>query len=144
MYEKAREASFHCSVSIGFWSHLRCERKPIWTKTPTVCFWKGLSGQSSSSIPIGSRRLFVHPLRGGTCSGAGNGDYREELRSACRAIHTYLDSSDLPHAMGLVHLDGQDGDGAVMATAALTSLLRRHRGNGGVARRRHRAHHSWS
>ncbi len=51
----------------------------------------------------------------GTSSGAGNGDYREELRSACRAIHTYLDAYQLPHAMGLLRLDGQYGDAAVIA-----------------------------
>ena len=58
----------------------------------------------------------------GTFSGVGNGDYREELRSACRAIHTYLDTSDLPHVMGLVRLDGQYGDGAVMAQVDKTGL----------------------
>ena len=58
----------------------------------------------------------------GTYSGAGNGDYREELRSACRAIHTYLDTYDLPHAMGLLRLDGQYGDAAVMAQVDKTGL----------------------
>src|SRR5207253_9466778 len=44
----------------------------------SCCFWKGLSGQSSSSIPIGSRKLFVHlacvPLATAgkkTCHGSG-------------------------------------------------------------------------
>src|SRR5207253_6484121 len=63
VYEKAKEAISHCSVFIGFLSHLRCERKPIWAKTPAVCFWKGLSSQSNSYIPLSSRSLFVHPLR---------------------------------------------------------------------------------
>jgi len=58
----------------------------------------------------------------GTFSGAGNADSREELRSACRAIHTYLDTYDLPHAMGLVRLDGQYGDAAVMAQVDKTGL----------------------
>src|SRR6266568_3986020 len=58
----------------------------------------------------------------GTFSGAGNADSREELRSACRAIHTYLDASHLPHAMGLVRLDGQYGDGAVIAQVDKTGL----------------------
>src|SRR5512135_1613612 len=59
---------------------------------------------------------------GGTYSGAGNGDYREELRSACGAIHTYLDAYHLPHAAGLVRLDGQYGDGAVIAQVMKTGL----------------------
>jgi len=58
----------------------------------------------------------------GTYSGAGNGDYREELKSACRAICTYLDTYDLPPAAGLVRLDGQYGDAAVIVQMMKTGL----------------------
>ena len=51
----------------------------------------------------------------GTFGGRGNGDYRAELTSALRATVTYLACWQLPPEQGLVRVDGQYGDGVVIA-----------------------------
>jgi hypothetical protein len=51
----------------------------------------------------------------GTFGGKGNGDYRGELATALQAVETYLAAWDLPPAAGVVRVDGQYGDPAVMA-----------------------------
>jgi hypothetical protein len=51
----------------------------------------------------------------GTYAGRGNGDYRDELASALRAIATYLRHFALPPQVALVRLDGQYGDAVVIA-----------------------------
>ncbi len=48
-------------------------------------------------------------------SGAGNGDYRGELRQAVKAISTYLQAQSVPLCQSLVRLDGQYGNGAILA-----------------------------
>ena len=51
----------------------------------------------------------------GTYAGRGNGDYRDELASALRAIASYLKHFALTPEVALVRLDGQYGDAAVIA-----------------------------
>ncbi len=58
----------------------------------------------------------------GTFSGAGNGDYRGELLRATEVIAAYLTSQHIPRDRGIVRLDGQYGDGAVVADLAGSGL----------------------
>lgn len=51
----------------------------------------------------------------GSFGGRGNGDYRGELQAALRAVTTYLTAWELPVSSGIVRVDGQYGDSAVMA-----------------------------
>jgi hypothetical protein len=67
--------------------------------------------------------LQAHTQQGlGTFSGAGNGDYRGELLRATEVIAAYLTSQQIPRDRGLVRLDGQYGDGAVVADLAESGL----------------------
>ncbi len=54
----------------------------------------------------------------GTFSGAGNGDYRGELLRALKAISTYVKAQHVPLSQAVVRLDGQFGDGAIVADLA--------------------------
>ena len=51
-------------------------------------------------------------------SGAGNGDYRGELRQAVKAIRAYLQAQSLQPGQAVVRLDGQYGNGAILADLA--------------------------
>jgi len=57
----------------------------------------------------------------GTFSGAGNGDYRGELLQSVTAIVAYLTAHHLPLNQGIVRLDGQYGNGAIVADLASNS-----------------------
>ena len=54
----------------------------------------------------------------GTFGGAGNGDYRGELLRAAKAISAYMKAQSLPLSQALVRLDGQYGNGAIVADLA--------------------------
>lgn len=54
----------------------------------------------------------------GTFSGAGNGDYRAELQRATIAIRAYLKAHSLAPSQALLRLDGQYGNGAIIADLA--------------------------
>jgi hypothetical protein len=51
-------------------------------------------------------------------SGAGNGDYRGELGQAVKAINTYLQAQSLQPGQAVVRLEGQYGNGAIVANLA--------------------------
>ena len=51
-------------------------------------------------------------------SGAGNGDYRGELRQAVQAISAYAQAQSLQLCQAVVRLDGQYGNGAIVADLA--------------------------
>jgi hypothetical protein len=51
-------------------------------------------------------------------SGAGNGDYRGELRQAIKAISASMQAQSLPLSQTVVRLDGQYGNGAIVADLA--------------------------
>jgi hypothetical protein len=51
-------------------------------------------------------------------SGAGNGDYRGELQQAIKAISTYMLAQSIPLSQAVVRLDGQYGNGAIVADLA--------------------------
>ncbi len=51
-------------------------------------------------------------------SGAGNGDYRGELRQAVKAISAYTQALSVPLSQAVVRLDGQYGNGAIVADLA--------------------------
>jgi hypothetical protein len=51
-------------------------------------------------------------------SGAGNGDYRGELRQAVKAISGYVKARTLSLSQAVVRLDGQYGNGAILADLA--------------------------
>jgi hypothetical protein len=50
----------------------------------------------------------------GTFSRAGNGNYRGELLRAGEAIRAYLTAQQVPFSQGIVRLDGQYGNGAIV------------------------------
>src|SRR3989442_554302 len=54
----------------------------------------------------------------GTFSGEGLGDYRGELLRALKAISTYVKAQHVPLSQAVVRLDGQFGDGAIVADLA--------------------------
>jgi hypothetical protein len=54
----------------------------------------------------------------GTFSGAGNGDYRGELLRAVKAISAYVKAQSVPLSQAVVRLDGQYGNGAIVADLA--------------------------
>jgi hypothetical protein len=54
----------------------------------------------------------------GTFAGAGNGDYRGELRQAVKAISAYVKVQSLPLSQAVVRLDGQYGNGSIVADLA--------------------------
>jgi len=58
----------------------------------------------------------------GTFSGAGNGDYRGELLQSVTAIVAYLTAHQLPLNQGIVRLDGQYGNGAIVTDLAQAGL----------------------
>jgi hypothetical protein len=51
----------------------------------------------------------------GTFSGPGNSDYRGELRRAIKAISAYVKAQSVPLSQTVVRLDGQYGNGAIVA-----------------------------
>lgn len=51
-------------------------------------------------------------------SGAGNGDYRGELRQSVKAISAYVQTRSVPLRQAVVRLDGQYGNGAIIADLA--------------------------
>jgi hypothetical protein len=51
-------------------------------------------------------------------SGAGNGDYRGELQQAMQAINRYVETQSVPLSQAVVRLDGQYGNGAIVADLA--------------------------
>ncbi len=63
----------------------------------------------------------------GTFGGAGNGDYRGELRRAVAAIQRYLDAQGLPRESAIIRLDGQYGNGALVADLAEFAYVMRGR-----------------
>jgi hypothetical protein len=58
----------------------------------------------------------------GSFGGRGNGDYRGELRSALQAVTAYLNAWELPAASGIVRVDGQYGDSAVIADSVASGM----------------------
>src|SRR5215472_15225454 len=51
-------------------------------------------------------------------SGAGNGDYRGELRQAVKAISGYVKAHTLSLSQAVVQMSGQSGNGAILADLA--------------------------
>lgn len=58
----------------------------------------------------------------GAFAGIGNGDYRGDLLQSLAAIATYLTAHHLSLSQGIVRLDGQYGDGAIVADIRQTGL----------------------
>jgi hypothetical protein len=58
----------------------------------------------------------------GTFGKAGNGDYRGELRRGLEVIAAYQAKLGLPVAQALIRLDGQYGDGAIIADLLPTQI----------------------
>jgi hypothetical protein len=61
----------------------------------------------------------------GTYSGAGNGDYRGELRRAVKGIGAYMKEHAVPLSQAVMRLDGQYGNGAIVADVAGLSYVMR-------------------
>ena len=58
-------------------------------------------------------------------SGAGNGDYRGELRQSVKVISAYLQAQSFPPGQALVRLDGHYGNGAIVADLAGLAYIMR-------------------
>ena len=58
-------------------------------------------------------------------SGAGNGDYRGELQQALKAIRAYVQTQSVPLSHAVVRLDGQYGNGAIVADLAGLAYIMR-------------------
>jgi hypothetical protein len=61
-------------------------------------------------------------------TGAGNGDYRGELRQVVKAISAYLQAQPLQPGQVVVRLDGQYGNGAIVADLAGLAYVMRGKG----------------
>ncbi len=61
----------------------------------------------------------------GTYSGAGNGDYRGELRRAVKGIGAYMKGHAVPLSQAVMRLDGHYGNGAIVADLAGLSYVMR-------------------
>ncbi len=61
----------------------------------------------------------------GTFSGAGNGDYRGELRQAVKGISAYVKAQSVPLSQAVVRLDGQYGNGAIVVDLAGLAFVMR-------------------
>jgi hypothetical protein len=61
----------------------------------------------------------------GMYAGAGNGDYRGELRQVVKAISEYVKAQSLSLSQAVVRLDGQYGNGAIVADLAGLSYVMR-------------------
>lgn len=61
----------------------------------------------------------------GTYIGAGNGDYRDELRRAVKGIGAYMKGHAIPLNQAVIRLDGQYGNGAILADVAELSYVMR-------------------
>ncbi|GHO49743.1 hypothetical protein [Ktedonospora formicarum] len=58
-------------------------------------------------------------------SGAGNGDYRGELRQAMQAVSAYVKAQSLALSQAVIRLDGQYGNGAIVVDLAGLSYVMR-------------------
>jgi hypothetical protein len=58
----------------------------------------------------------------GSFGGRGNGDYRGELQAGLTAVTLYLTAWELPVTSGIVRVDGQYGDSAVIAEIVASGL----------------------
>jgi hypothetical protein len=72
--------------------------------------------KSSAGAPLFHRPTAESRL--GSFGNPGNGHYREDLRRAVAAIHSYLAAYQFPQECALLRLDGQYGTGAVLADLA--------------------------
>lgn len=61
-------------------------------------------------------------------SGAGNGNYRGELRQAIKAVIVYMKARSLPLSHAVTRLDGQYGNGAIVADLAGLAYVMRGKG----------------
>ena len=91
----------------------------VWTR----CVLQGISDDSlGETVRTRTTVLQAHTHQWvGTFSGAtgaGNGEYRGELRQAVRAISGYMKAQSLPLSQAVVRLDGQYGNGAIVADLA--------------------------
>lgn len=61
----------------------------------------------------------------GTFGGAGNGNYRDELRRALKEISAYMKAQSLALSQAVVRLDGQYGNGAIVVDLAKFAYVMR-------------------
>jgi hypothetical protein len=96
-----------------------------WMRSVLQAIWGASEGKPSElgllySRPI--RELRVGAFSG--VSGAGNGDYRGVLRQAVKGISAFLQAQSLQLCQAVVRLDGQYGNGAIVADpAGLTYVM---------------------
>src|SRR5437868_3678178 len=92
---------------------------PVQRRLHEVCAPGYLGRQRGEVVRTRTTLLQAHTHQWvGTFSGAGNGDYRGELRQAVKAISTYVKAQHVPLSQAVVRLDGQFGDGAIVADLA--------------------------
>ncbi len=89
---------------------------PIQRRLDEVCAPGYLGRKRGEIVRTRTTILQVHTHQWvGTFAGAGNGDYRGELRQAVKAISAYVKAQSLPPSQAVVRLDGQYGNGAIVA-----------------------------
>jgi hypothetical protein len=95
------------------------DRPPVQRRLSEVCA-PGYTGRKRGEV-VRTRTtiLQAHTHQWvGTFSGAGNGDYRGELRQAVKAISGYVKAQSLPLSQAVIRLDGQYGNGAILVDLA--------------------------
>jgi hypothetical protein len=99
---------------------------PAYRRFDQVCASGYLGRKRGEVVRTRTTVLQAHTYQWlGTFGGAGNGDYRGELRQAVKAIRAYVTAQHFPLSQAVVRLDGQYGNGAIVADlAGLTYVLR--------------------
>jgi len=84
---------------------------------------RGETVRTQTTVLQAHTHQWVGTFSGAT--GAGNGDYRGELRQAKSAISVYMQAQSVPLSQAVVRLDGQYGNGAIVADLAGLAFVMR-------------------
>ena len=110
----ARQLALPCDTSLP----------PAKRRLDAVCAPGDIERKRGEVVWTRTTALQMHTRRWvGTHGGWGNGEYREELASALKAIMAYLTHFAFPAALVLVRLDGQYGDASVITHSVLLVCL---------------------
>jgi len=92
---------------------------PAQRRLDRVCAPGHLGSKRGEVVRTRTTVLQAHTVQWvGTFAGAGNGDYRGELRQGVKAISRYMKTQLIPLSQAVVRLDGQYGNGAIVADLA--------------------------
>jgi hypothetical protein len=92
---------------------------PAQRRLDTVCAPGYLGSKRGEVVRTRTTVLQAHTTQWvGTFAGAGNGNYRGEVRQGVKAISRYMQTQLVPLSQAVVRLDGQYGNGAIVADLA--------------------------